>query len=120
MRPEQRKAVLVLLNLLHRDLPSLDGVALLATGAELPLVNIGVAIRALRAYICEHRLGVALRAGDALMHPAQGKTGLVVVEFRDTSNRFPPALGVAILAGNIQRSVRAAGHCRSRGSLAPH
>ena len=42
----QRESVVVLLNVLNRDLPSPDCVALLAVGAQLPLVNIGMAILA--------------------------------------------------------------------------
>src|ERR1700752_3808152 len=46
MRPGQRKAVVMALDLLHRDLPSANGVALLAIGAQLPPVDVGVAILA--------------------------------------------------------------------------
>ena len=42
--------------------------ALLATGAELTLVDIGMAIGALVAHIREYRFDVALGAGDPLMH----------------------------------------------------
>ena len=42
----QREAIVVLLNVFNRDLPSPHGVALLAVGAQLPLVNIGMAILA--------------------------------------------------------------------------
>ena len=46
MSPGQRKAVVVLLHLLHRDLPSTNGVAPFAVRSQLPLVNIGVAVLA--------------------------------------------------------------------------
>jgi hypothetical protein len=42
----QREAIVVLLNVLNRDLPSPHSVALLAVGAQLPLVNVGMAILA--------------------------------------------------------------------------
>jgi hypothetical protein len=42
----QRESIVVLLNVFNRDLPSPHCVALLAVGAQLPLVNIGMAILA--------------------------------------------------------------------------
>ena len=59
MRSHQREAVLVVLDLLYRDLPSLHRVALLAVRAELALVNVGVAVGALGRNIAEYELGVA-------------------------------------------------------------
>src|SRR6476659_2834134 len=43
---KQREAVLVWLECLHGHAPAFHGVALLAAGAELPPVNIGVAVGA--------------------------------------------------------------------------
>ena len=63
MRPRQRKAVVVLLNLLDRNLPSPDGVTLLAIGSQLPLVNVGVTVLASLSDIAEYRLDVTLDAG---------------------------------------------------------
>jgi hypothetical protein len=101
MRADQGKTVLVLVNLLHRDLPPLYAMALFAGRSKLTLVDIGMAIGALLAYVCEYRLGVALRATDPLVHSAQRKSGLVVVELRNIADRLPSAQGVAVLAGNI-------------------
>lgn len=100
MGPEQWKAVLVLVDLLHRDLPSLDAVTLLTICTELALVNVGVAIRALVAHVGEYGFDVTLRATDPLMHAPQGETGLVMVVLRHAANRLPSAQGVAILARN--------------------
>lgn len=107
MRTHQGKAILVLVDLLHRDLPSLYCMALVAGCAELALVNIGMAVGALLAHIGEHRPGVALGATDPLVHAAQRKSGLAVVELRDIADRLPPAQGVTVLAGDVQRPVRA-------------
>jgi hypothetical protein len=120
VRAQQREAVLVLLNLLHRDLPSLDGVALFAVRAELPLVNISMAIGALVAHVGEHRFGVALGAGHALVHAAQGKARLVVIEFGCAPDRLPPALRVTVLAGNVQRPMGAAAHTAGPSLAAAH
>ena len=114
MRANQRKAVNVLVDLLNRDIPALDRVALLAVGAHLPLVNVGVAVRALRSHIREHQLGVALGTGHALVHSAQRVLGRVVIEFRNSADRLPTAESVAVLAGNAKASVRAP---RVRGGL---
>jgi len=91
MRTHQGKAILVLVDLLHRDLPSLYGVALIASRAKLTLVDIGVAVGAFLAHVCEHRLGVALRATDPLVHAAQRKAGLVVVKLRNIAYWLPSA-----------------------------
>ncbi len=102
MRSGEREAVIVLLNLLHRDLPSADSVTLFAVGSQLPPVNIGVAVLAALPHVGEDRLHVALNAGDGLMHTAQRVARLVVIEFRNGSDRLPGVGRMAILARDIQ------------------
>lgn len=63
MRPSEREAVVMLLNLLDRNLPASNGVALLAAGPQLAPVNIRVAILTALTNVGEYRLHVALRAG---------------------------------------------------------
>jgi hypothetical protein len=104
----KRKPVLVLIDLLDRHLPTFHGVALLTAGAELPLVNVSVAVCAFCAHVGEYQLGVALRARHALVHTAQRIAGLVVIELRHIADWFPSAESMAILAGDIQRPMRAA------------
>jgi len=104
--PGQREAIIVLLDLLNRNLPSAHGVARLAVRSQLPLVNIGVAVLAALADVGEHRLHVALRAGHGRVHTAQWISSLIVIEFWDGANRFPSGGGVTILAGGVQISVR--------------
>src|SRR5215475_14110553 len=79
--------------------------ALLAVRAHLALVNVGVALRALRTHIRENRLRVALRARNAFVHSAQRIFGGVVIELRNSANRFPSAQRVTVLAGNAQTAV---------------
>ena len=107
MRADEREAVQVLINLLHRNVPPPDRMALLAIGAHLPLVNVGVAICALRPDIGEDRLGMALRAADAFVHSAQRIFGCVVIEFRNGADWLPTAERVTVLARNAEASVRA-------------
>ena len=63
VRSGQREAVVVLLDLLNRDLPTANRMASFAIGAQLPLVDICVAILTALADIIEHHLYVAASAG---------------------------------------------------------
>ena len=107
VRSGQRKAVVVLLDLLNRNLPSANRVALLAIGSQLPPVNIRVAVLASLPNVGEHRLYVALGAGHRLVHAAQRISRLIVIEFGNGADRLPSARGVAVLARNVQIAVRA-------------
>lgn len=100
MRAQKRKAVLVILHLLYRDIPSLHGVTLCAIGAHLAAMNIGVAIGAILADVCKDRLDMALDAAHFLVHPTQRIAGLVVIKFRNRAYGTPSRRGVAVLAGN--------------------
>lgn len=108
MCPGQREAVVVHVDLGDGNFPSPDRVAVFAVGGHLAAVDVGVAVSALGADITEHHLGVAVHAIDALVHPAQRKLGLIVIEFRDGSDRLPTVSRVAVLACDVQRAVRAA------------
>jgi hypothetical protein len=112
VRSGQRKAVIVLLDLLNRNLPSPDRVAGLAIGSQLPLVNIGMAVLAALSHVTKHRFYVALSAGDGLVHAAQRIARPVVVEFWNGSNRLPPACCMAILTRNSEVPVRTASSAR--------
>ena len=101
----QRKAVVVLLNILDGHAPSPDRVALLAIRAQLALVNVSVTVLAPRSDVRKHRLHVALRARNVLVHAPQRVVGLVVIEFGDGADGLPGLCGVAILTGNIQAAV---------------
>jgi len=98
----------MLLHGLQRDFPAFDRVALFALRAELPAVNIGVAVRALRAHVGEDQARVTQAALHGFMHAAQRIACLVMVEFRKIANGLPTGEGVTVLAGLVQRAVRAA------------
>jgi len=114
VRADQREAVQVLVDLLHRDVPSLDVVALLAVGAHLALVNVRVAIGALLADVGEHHLDMALRAVHTLVHAAQRIFRGVVIELRNGADRLPSAQRVAVLTRNTKAAM---GAPRVRGRL---
>lgn len=106
VRPYQRKAVLVIANRILRDIPAADRVATFAIGAELAAVNIRVAIGATLADVLEDEAGMALGAAHLLVHAAQWIARLVVIELRNGPDGLPTGVGVAILAGNGQRTMR--------------
>ena len=70
MRTGQGETVHMLVDLLHRNFPSPDGVAGLAIRAHLALVNVGVAVGAFVADVAENHLGMAGGAGDAFVQSA--------------------------------------------------
>ena len=109
VRPHQRKAVEVLLDVLHRNPPPFHCVAVFATRSKLAAVNVSVAVRAFRARVAEHQIGVTLAASYPLVHAAQGKLGLVVIEFWNAAYWFPRRKGMAVLAGEVQIPMRATG-----------
>ena len=126
MCPGQRKAIVMLLHLLDRNRPSPHCVALLTIRAELPLVNIGVAILATLPHIVEHQLDVALSASHRLVHTAQGIPSLIVIELRNGADRTPGVCRVTVLTGSVEiavRTVRASvvlrGRRRSRNRREP-
>ena len=119
VRSGQREPVIVLLDLLNRNLPAAHRVALLAIRSQLPLMNISVAVLASLSDIGEHGLHVALNAGHRLVQAAQRVARLIVIEFWNRTDWFPSGSGVAVLTRNVQisvRTVRASGSLRLRAS----
>lgn len=109
---DQGEAVQVLVNLLDRNIPSLDGMALLAVCPHLPLVDVGVTVGALRTHIAEDRLGMTLRATHAFVHAAQRIFRGVVIELRNSADRLPSAQRVAVLTGNAKAAMGTPRVCR--------
>ena len=68
--PSQREAVVMLLNLLNRDLPATDRMALLAVRSQLPLVNIGVTVLATLSDVSENQSDVTFSAAYRVVHAA--------------------------------------------------
>ena len=105
VRAHQRETVLVILNGLQRDLPTLDGVATGAIGAELAAMNIGVAIRALRADVLEDQASVALNAIHFLVHAAEGVPGQIVVELGIGPYGLPACVCVTVCTRRRKRAM---------------
>jgi hypothetical protein len=102
----QREAIVVILDVFIGDLPSAYSVALLAICAQLATMDVSMAILAALAYVGEHHFYMALRAGDCRMHATKRVAGLIVIEFRNGTNRFPGACCVTVLTRHGQISVR--------------
>ena len=107
MHAKQRKSVEVLLDRLNRHIPAAHRVTLGAVGPHLAAMNVGVAVRAIFPDISKDRLDVALRTRNFFVHAAKGISRGVVVELRNRANRNPACAGVAVLARNRKRAVRA-------------
>ena len=106
MGSEQRKPVEVILNGLHRNVPTAHRVALGTVGAHLTAMNVGVAVRAVLADVGEDWPDMAFRAINLFVHSAKRISRGVVVEFWDGPNRGPTRASVTILAGYREGSVR--------------
>jgi hypothetical protein len=109
VRAQQRKAVVVILDLLRLNLPASDGMALFTIRPEFAAVKVGVAFCAQVADVGEDWLGMALRAGYALVKAPQWEARGVVIKLGDSADWLPTFERVAVLTGNIQGAVRAAG-----------
>jgi len=106
VRAKQREAILVILHLLHGNVPALDGVALLTIRTHLPAVNIRVAVGAILSHVGEDWLYVALNARHFFVHAAQRIVRLVVIKLRHRADRAPARRRVTVFARNRQRPVR--------------
>jgi len=106
MRPNQGKSILVVLNGLQRNLPSLYRVAIGAVGAELAAMNIGMAVSALGTYIFEDQARVTLAAANLLVHPAQRISGEIMIKLWIRPDRLPTRVGVAIGTRKRKRPMR--------------
>ena len=106
MGAQQRKAVVVLLDRRDGDIPTANRMALLAVGAELAPVQIGVAIPAATGRVRKHQAYMTTLAGHILVQALQRKTGLpVMIELQLPAERFPRRRRVAVFAGNFQVAV---------------
>ena len=119
VRADQGEAILVITNRLHGDFPALDGVARFAIRAELPAVNVRMAVRAFLAHIGENQFHVALDALHFFMHATQGISRRVVAEFRNAADGLPTQSGVAVFACNVEGTVGIASSRLLRRALRP-
>lgn len=98
VRTKKREAVLVVLHLLRREIPTLDGMALGAIRSHLTAMNVGVAIRTILSDVGKDRLDVTLHALHFFVEPAQRISCFVVIKFWNGSDRTPARRCMAIFA----------------------
>jgi len=108
VRAKQRETILVIVYLLRGDVPALHGMALGAVGSKLAAVNVGVAVGAILADICENGLHVALGAGHFFVHATERVLGPAVIKLRHRTYGSPTGRGVTVFTGNGQRAMRIA------------
>ena len=101
MGPHQGKPVVVPLDGLDVDTPSLHGVALLALRTHLPAMDIRVTVGALGSGVAEYQARVALPAGYIFVKTAQGILRLVMIELRNIADRLPRCECMTVLAGHV-------------------
>jgi hypothetical protein len=96
----------VIFHLLNGDVPPLNGVALSAVRAHFPLVDVGVAVLAIRGDVAEDRLDMALHTRHFFVHAAKRVLSLIVIEFRHGTDRTPARGRVTVFTRNGERTVR--------------
>lgn len=109
VRPDQREAVLVLINVVDGDLPTRVAVARITLRGVPAAMDIGVAVLALVMRLGEDQIGMAFRAADFGVQTTQREARFSMIELRDCADRLPSDCRVAVLAGDIQFSVRTMG-----------
>jgi hypothetical protein len=99
---EQRETVLVILHLLHGNLPALHGVAIRAVRAHFILMDVGVAVLAIFPHVGEDGFHMALYALHSFVHAPQRISCLVVIKLGNGLDGPPSRRGVAVIAGDCQ------------------
>ena len=105
MRADQREPVLVVLDLLNVDLPTLHRVATLAICPKLAAMNVCMTLGTLCAYLLERHVRMALCAGNLRVHAPQRVGSLVVIELGEGANRLPARVCVTVLTRDGEGSV---------------
>src|SRR5882757_3212900 len=103
---DQRKAVLVFVDVVDRNLPTIRVVTKFAFGPIFPTMEIGVAVLTLIRSIGEVEISVAVPTCHSGMAPAKRKACLRMVELSLTSDRLPISCGMTVLARDVELSMR--------------
>ena len=102
MSTDQRKSILMLIDVVNGNLPTIGVVAEVTLGAILAPMQIGVAVLALDRGVAEIEILVAIDALHFCVPATQRELSLRMVEFEFGAQR-PPALSVVtLLAGNLE------------------
>ena len=102
VRTDQGKTVLVLVDIVDRNLPARNSVAQVALSSVFPAVDVGVTILAGVANLGENPLDVAFLARHLRVHATEREAGLLVIKFGIAANGHPCICGVTVLTGQVQ------------------
>jgi hypothetical protein len=117
MRADERKTVLVFVDVVHRHCPAVDVVAQIALGTILASMNVGVAVLALLTSIGEYGVDVTLFARNLGVQASQRKPGFAVIKLRTRTQRQPSFAGMAVLTRDLQGPMRISVGGRDAGSF---
>ena len=106
MRADQRKTILVLVDVMDRHLPAACVVAQLALRTVLAPMQIRMAVLTSIWGIREFQIRMAVAACHHRVASPKGKPGLCMVEFDLVRDYLPVRRGVAGDARQIQRAMR--------------
>jgi hypothetical protein len=101
----QRKTILMLVDGMDRHLPAIDLVAEVAFRSVFAPVDVSMTILAIAPDVGKNGIDVAVLAAHIAVQATQRKTCLAVIELKLAANRPPCRNGVALLAGDGQRTV---------------
>lgn len=104
---DQRKAILVLIDVVDGDLPAIGVVAQFAFSPIFAAMQIGMAILALVGSIGEIEIGMTVAASDSRVPSAQGEAGLRMVELDRVLDHLPIRRRMAVDARRIEFAMRA-------------
>jgi len=82
VRADERKAVLMLIDGMDRDLPAVDPVTEIALRPIFSSMKVGMTILAITAHVSEDWIDVALLARHARMHATEGIPCLAMIKLR--------------------------------------
>lgn len=102
MRADQRKSILVLVDVVDRDLPAIWVMAQFALRPILSAMKICMAVLTLFWHMAEYEVGMTIHALYLRVPSVQRKIGSRMLELHSCSQRLPSLLAVTLLAGNIE------------------
>jgi hypothetical protein len=108
MSTDQRESILMLIDVVNGNLPTIGVVAEVTLGAILAAMQIGVAVLALDGGVAEIQILMAVDALHLRVPAPQRKLGSRMGEFEFGTQRLPAFSAVTLLASNLEPvSVRA-------------
>lgn len=105
---DQRKTVLMFVDVVNGNLPSGIAMAHVALGAVLAAMDVSVTILALAAHVGKNPVQVAAGAGHLAVQASQRKPGLAVIKLGNSTDRFPGLGTMTILTRYVERTMRTA------------